>query len=90
MEPLRQRIPTVLKEINHCIAEGGSFVLDRADNRLAKARQERKESYRALTKQSEDIARSLYSSKASDTPQVAAASKASTIDLVLRQRRPGM
>ena len=70
MEPVREGMPNILEQINFCVAEGGSFVLDRADEKLATARRERKESYSALTKQAEEIARSLFASKASETSQV--------------------
>lgn len=63
-------MPQVLEEIKHCVAEGGGFILDRADNRLADARRQRKESYSALTKQAEEIARTLFANKASETSQV--------------------
>ena len=49
-------MPKILEDISFCVAEGGSFVLDRADGNLAAARKKRKESYRSLTKQAEDIA----------------------------------
>ena len=70
MEPVREGMPKIMEDITFCIAEGGSFVLDRADEKLAKARKHRKESYSSLTKQAEEIARSLFASKASETSQV--------------------
>lgn len=70
MKPVEGHVPRTLEAIDHCIAEGGSFILDRADEKLAEARRQRKESYAALTKAAEDIARSLYASKASETSQV--------------------
>ena len=70
MEPVRGSMPRILGEITFCVAEGGSFLLARADEKLATARRDRKESYSTLTKQAEEIARSLFASKASETSQV--------------------
>lgn len=70
MEPVREGMPSIMEDIEFCVAEGGSFVLDRADEKLATARKKRKESYSALTKQAEEIARSLFANKASETSQV--------------------
>lgn len=70
MKPVQGGMPDILEEINYCVGEGGSFILDRADERLAIARKQRKENYAALTKQAEEIARSLFASKAAETSQV--------------------
>lgn len=70
MQPVFRGMPEVLQEIQFCVGEGGSFILDRADEKLATARAKKRDTYQLLSKQSEEIARNLFASKASDTPQV--------------------